>query len=65
MNNIDTRASRFPQAFLLRLPEQVAMGMRRAADQGMTTQSEYARRAILKQLETDGVLRAESGATNV
>jgi len=52
---------RFPQAFLLRLPDQVANGIKRAADENMTTQAEYARRAIMARLKEDGIL---AGATS-
>lgn len=59
------RGARFSKSFLIRLPELMARGLQNAADRELTTQSEYARRAILKQLKVDGVPLAESGATNV
>ena len=55
--------TRFPQAFMLRLPDQVASGIKRAADEGMTTQAEYARRAIMAQLKEDGILANAGVAT--
>jgi hypothetical protein len=56
MDESSSNRPRFPQAFMLRLPDQIAVGIRRAADEGMTTQAEYARRAIMDRLREDGIL---------
>ena len=46
---------RFPSRIEIRAPERLPHALAIAADQGMTTVSEYARQAIIKQLRADGI----------
>jgi hypothetical protein len=46
---------RFTSRFIIRAPDNLPAAVAEAAQRQMTTTSEYARRAILKQLATDGI----------
>jgi len=45
----------FPSRLEIRVPESLPYAVAIAADRGLTTTSEYARRAIVNQLRADGV----------
>ena len=51
----DAEQVRFPSRIEIRAPGSLPHALAIAADQGMTTVSEYARRALVKQLRADGI----------
>lgn len=51
----ETAISRFPSRIEIRAPGSLPRAVAIAADRGMTTTSEYARRAIINQLRADGI----------
>jgi hypothetical protein len=52
---LERDSARFPSRIEIRAPGSLPHALAIAADRGMTTVSEYARRAIVKQLRADGI----------
>jgi hypothetical protein len=50
------RKSRFRASLRVRTPEPMGVAVARAANNSMTTSSEYVRQAILDRLRADGLL---------